>query len=77
MTPREEELVIRHLLEHPDELGGDLKEKRCAEVAAVVRYAKRDVPPELAATDPVLYRTLREGVTRFFLRGGGELYLEK
>ncbi len=77
MTPREEELVARHLLEHPDQLGVFLKEKRWSEVAAVVRYAKRDVPPELAATDPALYRTLREGITRFFLRGGGTLNLAK
>ena len=77
MTSREEELVARHLLEHPDELGVYLKEKRWAEVAAVVRYAKRDVPPELAATDPALYRSLRWGITRFFLRGGGTLNLAK
>ena len=77
MTQREEELVARHLLEHPDELGVYLKEQRWAEVAAVVRYAKRDVPPELAATDLALYRTLREEITRFFLRGGGVLNLEK
>ena len=32
---------------------------------------------ELAATDPALYRTLREGITRFFLRGGGSLNLAK
>lgn len=77
MTAREEELTARHLLEHPEELGIYLKEKRWAEVAAVVRYARRDVPPDLAATDPALYRTLREGVTRFFLRGGGALNLAK
>lgn len=77
MTAREEELTARHLLEHPDLLGVYLKDKRWAEVAALVRYAKRDVPTELAATDPALYRTLREGVTRFFLRGGGILNVEK
>ena len=77
MTAREEDLTARHLLEHPDLLGSYLKEKRWAEVAALVRYARRDVPPELAATDPALYRTLREGVTRFFLRGGGVLNLTK
>lgn len=77
MTAREEELIARHLLEHPDELGVYLKEKRWTEVAALVRYARRDVPPELAATDPALYRTLREGVTRFYLRGGGALNLAK
>ncbi len=77
MNAREEELTARHLLEHPDLLGVYLKEKRWAEVAALVRFAHRDVPSELAATDPALYRTLREGVTRFFLRGGGSLNLAK
>jgi hypothetical protein len=77
MNAREEELTARHLLEHPDQLGVYLKEKRWAEVAALVRYARKDVPPELAATDPALYRTLREGITRFFLRGGGSLNLAK
>jgi hypothetical protein len=32
---------------------------------------------ELAQTGPALYRTLRGQVTRFFLRGGNALYLEK
>ncbi len=77
MNARQEELTARYLLEHPDHLGIYLKEKRWAEVAALVRYAKKDVPPELAATDPALYRTLREGITRFFLRGGGSLNLAK
>lgn len=77
MTAREEELTARHLLEHPEKLGVYLKEKRWAEVAALVRYARRDVPQDLAATDPALYRTLREGVTRFYLRGGGVLNLAK
>jgi hypothetical protein len=77
MNAREAELTARHLLEHPDQLGVYLKEKRWAEVAALVRYARNDVPPELAATDPALYRTLREGITRFFLRGGGSLNLAK
>ena len=76
MNAREEELVARHLLEHPEMIDVYLKEKRWAEVAAVVRYAQRDVPRELAATDPALFRTLREQVTRFFLRGGGAISLE-
>ena len=46
-------------------------------LTALVRYARKDVPPELAATDPALYRKLREGITRFFLRGGGSLNLAK
>lgn len=77
MTAREEELVARHLLAHPEDVDVYLKQRRWAEVAALVRYARRDVPVELAATDPALFRTLREQVTRFFLRGGDVLSLEK
>lgn len=75
MTAREEELTARHLLEHQELIDVYLKEKRWAELAAVVRYAQRDVPRELAVTDPALFRTLREQITRFFLRGGGTFSL--
>jgi hypothetical protein len=77
MSAREEELIAREMLEHPELLGIRLRERRWAEVAALVRYAQRDVPQELAVTDPALYRTLREQITRFFLRGGGALNLKK
>jgi hypothetical protein len=70
-------MVARHLLAHPEEVDVYLKQRRWAEVAALVRYARRDVPVELAATDPALFRTLREQVTRFFLRGGDVLSPEK
>jgi hypothetical protein len=46
-------------------------------LAALVRFARRDVPVELAQTDPALYRLLREQITRFFLRGGDVLSLKK
>lgn len=75
MNPRDEELVARHLLAHPDEVDRYLKERRWAEVAALVRYANKGVPHELAMTDPALYRTLREQVTVFYLRGGGAFSL--
>ncbi len=61
MTAREESLTAREMLLKPELLGVRLKERRWADVAALVRYAQQDVPPELAATDPALYRTLREG----------------
>ena len=77
MTAREEELTAREMLEKPELLARRLKERRWADVAALVRYARHDVPPELAMTDPALYRSLRDGVTRFYLRGGGALNLEK
>lgn len=77
MSAREEELTAREMLEHPELLGIRLKEKRWADVAALVRYAKRDVPTDLAVTDPALYKTLRDQITRFFLRGGASLNLQK
>lgn len=77
MTAREEELVARALLADPEQVGVCLREKRWAELAALVRYVRRDVPVELAQTDPALYRQLREQITRFYLRGGDVLSLKK
>ena len=54
-----------------------LHQKRWAELAALVRFAHRDVPVQLAQTDPALYRQLREQITRFFLRGGDAFSLER
>jgi len=76
MIPREEELVARALLEDPALVNLYWKEKRWAELAALVRYARRDGPVELAQTDPALYRQLREQITRFFLLGGDMFSLE-
>jgi len=42
-----------------------------------VRFARRDVPVQLAQTDPALYRRLREQITRFYLLGGDVFSLEK
>jgi len=77
MNAREEELVASALLADPDATLQCFHEKRWAELAALVRFVRRDVPVELAQTDPALYRTLRDQVTRFFLRGGDALCLEK
>jgi len=75
MTPREEELIAREMLERPELLGIRLKEKRWSDVAAVVRYVRHDVPADLAMTDPALYKTLRDQITLFHLRGAGALNL--
>lgn len=77
MNAREEELVARRLLADPDAALECFHQKRWAELAALVRYARRDVPVELATTDPALYRELRDQVTRFYLRGGNALSLER
>lgn len=77
MNAREQELIARELLANPELVGVYWREKRWAALAALARYAQRDVPVELAQTDPALYRTLREQITRFFLRGGDVLSPEK
>ena len=77
MNAREEELIARDLLAHPEQVNIYFHQKRWAELAALVRFARRDVPVQLAQTDPALYRQLREQITRFFLRGGEVLSLKK
>jgi hypothetical protein len=76
MNPREEELAVRALLETPALVDLAFKEQRWAELAALVRFAQRDVPVTLAQTDPALYRRLREQITRFFLLGGDVFSLQ-
>ena len=77
MSAREEELAVRALLADPGQVDVCLRQKRWAELAALVRFARRDVPVALAQTDPTLYRQLREQLTRFFLRGGDVFSLER
>ena len=77
MTAREEELIARQLLARQELIDVYLKEKRWAEVAALVRFTRREVPPALASTDPALYKTLREQITRFFLNGGAVFSLAR
>ncbi len=77
MTAREEELIARTLLADQDLINTYHHEKRWAELLALVRFCKRDVSPDLAATDPALYRTLREQITRFYLLGGAMFNEEK
>ena len=48
-----------------------------AELAALVRFVRRDAPPALAQTDPALYRELHAQITRFCLRGSDVISLEK
>lgn len=77
MNAREEELIARALLADPAQVDVYLQQKRWAELAALVRFARRDAPVQLAQTDPALYRQLREQITRFFLRGGDAFSLER
>ena len=77
MTARDEELIARQLLARQELIDVYLKEKRWAEVAALVRYVRREVPPALASTDPALYKALREQITRFFVKGGAVFSLAR
>ena len=77
MNAREEELIARALLADPAQVDVYLQQKRWAELAALVRFARRDAPVQLAQTDPALYRQLREQITRFFLRGGDVFSLKR
>ena len=77
MNAREEELIARALLADQAQMDGYLAQKRWPELAALVRFARRDVPVQLAQTDPALYRQLREQITRFFLRGGDVFSLRR
>jgi hypothetical protein len=77
MNAREEELIARALLADQEQIDIYLAQKRWPELAALVRFARRDVPVQLAQTDPALYRQLREQITRFFLRGGDVFSLQR
>jgi hypothetical protein len=77
MNAREEELTARALLADQSQIDVYLRQKRWGELAALVRFARRDAPAQLAQTDPALYRQLREQITRFFLRGGDTFSLKK
>ncbi len=77
MNAREEELIARTLLADQSLIDVYFKERRWAELAALLRFAQRDVARELACTDPALYRTLREQITRFFVNGGSAFSLPR
>lgn len=74
---REQEITAQHLLTQPLGVAKALKERRWGDVALAVELATEEIPADLAITDPALYRTLRDAVTTFHLRGGGALNLEK
>lgn len=74
---RHQEITAQHLLTQPLGVAKALKERRWTDVAIAVEFASKDIPSDLAITDPALYRLLREAVTSFYLCGGGALNLEK
>ena len=76
-SARQRELTARYLLAHPDQIPVFLKQRKWAELAALVEYAAHDAPLSLVYTDPALYRLLRQQITEFRLRGWCCLSLKK
>ena len=70
---RDRELTTIHLLTHPPAVGEYFAQKKFAELADLADYVARDVPPELAFTDPALFRTLRKAITELHCRGFGSM----
>ena len=74
---RKQELTAHQLLTQSHGVAKALAERRWADLATAVEFAESDLSRDLAITDPALYRTHREAITAFYLRGGGALNLEK
>ena len=70
---------------HVDALDALLRQKMVALVNArdwellreVARMAQQDAPQDLAATDPALFQTLRQAVTKFHLGGWSAMTPER
>jgi hypothetical protein len=74
---REEEIIARTYLARPDDFAQAILDKKWRDVSTTISFAQADVPVELASTDPALYQELRQNITRFYLRGGASLSLQK
>lgn len=61
--------LLREYLRDDLALARAIRERRWADLAAVAELANADVDHSLAVTDPVLYRTLRDAITKYHLRG--------
>ena len=65
--------MLRQYIKDDLAIARALKERRWSDVRAAAIVARADADPRLAATDPVLYKTLRDAITKFNLRGYGGL----
>jgi hypothetical protein len=76
LAPREADLAARALILRAERVPRFFAEGRFLQLAALAEYLEREVPHQLAHTDPALYRSLREGVTKLHLMGFGTLNAE-
>ena len=63
--------LLREYLRDDLALSRALRERRLSDLIAAVELANKGVDSSLAVTDPVLYKALRDAITKFFLRGYG------
>lgn len=61
--------LLREFLRDDLALARAIREQRWGDLAAVAELANVEVDHSLAVTDPVLYRTLRDAITKYHLRG--------
>lgn len=80
MTPRDKWVIgsglLKQLVKDELVLARALRERRWADVAAAAEVARKDVDPEMALTDPAQYRTLRDAITIFHIKGYGGLDID-
>ena len=69
--------LLERLHDDPLAIVKALREERWFELAAAVEIAEKDVDAKLALTDPALYRSMREAITLFYLKGYGAFDIEK
>lgn len=65
--------LLRAYLRDDLALARALRERRWTDVLAAAEIASGEVDHDLALTDPALYRTLRDAITKYHLRGYGGL----
>lgn len=70
---REREILARHLLRAQSCIPELIAQRKWRELYCLAEFVEQDVDPELIATDPALYRTLRNQVTELNLAGFGRL----
>lgn len=66
---RNRRLDAWYLAQHPDRVLELLAARRWEQLIPFAQAIQEDVPRELAATDPALYRTLRKAFTEIHVRG--------
>ncbi|OAM91644.1 hypothetical protein AW736_02260 [Termitidicoccus mucosus] len=66
---RQREMDAWHLAQHPEQVAELLAARDWERLIPFADAIAADVPVQLAATDPALYRTLRKAVTEIHVRG--------